>query len=299
MQQLLYLLLFSIIPSVLGDGQAATIVYSRDSTCLGKELIRSYTGQCTKYLNSETGTLEYLKFFCSENTGFVSVQSFVDSNCATSAGDATELLSNSQGDGSCQKIYGYQNNYLSAQLFCDATDSSLKSKLGSNVVHDKITFRYYPNQDTTCALYPSVIEMWSEDICLYYESIGFLAHESYVGTGMYGIYTQEVSEVGWGNTGLEPSIVSVRYFNTDDCRQHTDGPIEGEPPPGGIGSPVRHRHRHRLRRGLQGECTEWCDTILTSYIFCFVFVFQCFVADHRCHLMLGYVVCCIQRPLAT
>jgi hypothetical protein len=202
-------------------------------------------------LNTETNQLEYVQFFCSKNNGFVSVQSFVDSNCMTTLGNLTELLSNFKGDGSCQQIYGYQNNYLSAQLFCDTTDKSLRSQLGSNVVQDKITFRYYSNEDTSCDLYPTVIELWSEDMCLYYESIGFLTDESYVGTGMYGIYSQEVSEAGWGNTGTTPSIISVRYFNTNDCRQHTEGPIEGDPPPGGIGSPVRLRRA----RALQGE--EW------------------------------------------
>lgn len=245
---MLFVILFSsFLSGVLSDGQAATIVYSRDNNCRGKELIRSYTGQCTKYLNLATSQEEYVQFFCSKNNGVVSVQSFIDSKCTTRAGDLTEILSNYEGDGSCQQIFGYQNNYLSAQLFCDTNDKTLRSELGSNVIHDKITFRYYSNHDTTCALYPSIIEMWSEDICLYYESIGFLSHESYVGTGMYGIYSQEVSESGWGNTGTAPSIVSVRYFNTNDCRQHSDGPIAGDPPPGGIGSPVRKR------RGLQGK----------------------------------------------
>ena len=245
----------SRLPSVWGDGQAATIVYSRDGSCVGKELVRSYTGQCTRYLNTETNLEEYVQFFCSKNNGFVSVQSFVDSKCTTRVGNLTEILSNYRGDGSCQQIFGYQNNYLSAQLFCETTDNSLRAAMGSgsgsNIVHDKITFRYYSNLDTTCAFYPSIIEMWSEDVCLYYESIGFLSHEAYVGTGMYGIYSQEVSESGWGHTGTTPSIVSVRYFNTNDCRQHTEGPIEGDPPPGGIGSPVRLRSRQR--RVLQGK----------------------------------------------
>lgn len=249
---LLFVLLHtSFLESVLSDGQAATIVYSRDSSCMGQELIRSYTGQCTRYLNTETSQLEYVRFFCSNNNGYVSVQSFIDSECKSSIGNITEILSNSRGDGSCQKIYGYQNNYLSAKLFCGTTDSGLRSALGSGVVQNKITFRYYSNQDTICTPYPTIIEMWSEDICLYYESIGFLSHESYVGTGMYGIYSQEVSESGWGNMGTKPSIVSVRYFNTADCRQHTEGPIAGDPPPGGIGSPVRHRYS--LRRVLQGK----------------------------------------------
>lgn len=241
---------------VLGEGQAATVVYSRDSSCIGKELVRSYSGQCIEYLNTDTNTLEYAKYACSKSNGFVSVESFIDSKCMSSTGNITELLSNTIGDGSCQKIFGYQNNYLSAQLICDASDSVVKSKIGSNIVKDKITFRYYSNYDTACNTRPTMIEMWSEDVCLYYESIGFLSHESYMGTGMYGIYTQEVSEVGWGNTGITPSVVSVRYFNTHDCRQATDGPIEGDPPPGGIGSPVR--------RALQGDYMLLCDVYCLS-----------------------------------
>lgn len=244
-----FIVLQALVTGVVGDGQAATIVYSRDSACLGKELIRSYSGQCRKHMNEKTNRIEYAKFSCSENNGYVSVQSFSDSDCSTSTGNRTDLLSNTIGDGSCQKIFGFQNNYLSAQLYCDSTDSELISKMGTDVVDDKITFRYYSNSDTSCSSYPTIIEMWSEDVCLYYESVGFLSHESYMGTGMYGIYTQEVSEVGWGSAGQTPTIVSVRYFNTQDCRQKMDGPVEGEPPAGGIGSPVR------TRRGLLGETT--------------------------------------------
>mmetsp|Transcript_17098 Transcript_17098/g.28560 ORF Transcript_17098/g.28560 Transcript_17098/m.28560 type:complete len:409 (+) Transcript_17098:51-1277(+) len=246
-------MLSALVTKVSGDGQAGTIVYSRDSSCKGQELVRSYSGQCIQYLNPNTNQLEYAKYSCSTNNGFVTVESFIDSSCQSRTGNITELLSNSVGDGSCQKIYGYQNNYLSAQLLCDNTDSALKSKLGTNFVKDKITFRYYSNFDTACSMHPSIIEMWSEDRCLYYESIGFLTHESYKGTGMYGIYTQEVSEVGMGDAGMTPSIVSVRYFNTNDCRQALDGPVEGEPPPGGIGSPVRRSLRSLQEGGVEGE----------------------------------------------
>lgn len=51
---------------------------------------------------------------------------------------------------------------------------------------DKITFRYYPNQGgAMCGVNPSIIEMWNEDVCLYYEPLGFLSSDtSYRGTGM-------------------------------------------------------------------------------------------------------------------
>lgn len=247
---LLFLLWMSFIQRGWGDGQAATIVYSRDNNCMGKEFIRAYTGQCTRYLNSEESQIEYMKFSCGRDNGFVSVQSYIDAKCEISVGNVTEVASNYRGDGSCQKIFSYDYNYLSAQLFCESSDDELQQELGSNMIKNKITFRYYSNYDTSCASYPSVIEMWTEDICLYYEPMGFISHDSYVSTGMYGIYSQEVSESGWGNVGVVPTLVSLRYFNTNDCRQHSDGPIEGEPPPGGIGSPVRHLRA--LQEGGEG-----------------------------------------------
>ena len=235
-----------LLQSVWCAGQAGTIVYSRDNNCIGKEFIRSFTGQCTSYINKETKKYEYMKFSCSKNTGFVTVQSYSDNECLTKNGNAIEVVSNYRGDGSCQQIMGFQYNYLSAQLYCDESDSNIKSSISSNILENKITLRYYTNEDATCGKYPSVIEMWSEDICLYYESLGLLTHEAYASTGMYAIYSEEVSESGWGNAGVKPSVVSARYFNTNDCRFHVDGPIEGDPPPGGIGSPVRHL------RNLQG-----------------------------------------------
>lgn len=237
-----------VLGAVEGVGQTAVIVYSRDDSCSGKEVVRAYSGRCIQYFNTFTNLEEYMKFSCSSSNGHVMVESFEDSMCSTRTGNVTEILSNTAGDGSCQKIFGYQNNYMSAQLFCASEDSELESALGEDFLRNKISFRYYTNLHTSCRQYPSIIEMWSEDICLYYESIGYFSHETYIGTGVYGIFAQEVSEIGHGNTGMKPSLVSVRFFNTNDCRPNTNGPIEGEPPPGGIGSPVRTR----LRR-LQAE----------------------------------------------
>lgn len=89
-------LLSSVLSPVASDGQAATVVYSRDGACSGKEFIRSYTGNCTKYFNPKTNIEEYAKFSCAKENGFVIVETFFDSSCAESSG-IVELLSNGKG----------------------------------------------------------------------------------------------------------------------------------------------------------------------------------------------------------
>jgi hypothetical protein len=159
---------FSLLVSpVHSAGEEAVIVYSRDDSCRGQEMIRAFTPECKEFYSNDDATMDYFKFHCNEDTNTLTMEEYLDKDCLKSTGNVTVLMESTTGTptatGSCQRYSHEQEertNYHSAQLFCGGISSIQNPKTFFSAFEtEKIMFRHYTNADDTCSDKPSVIEL--------------------------------------------------------------------------------------------------------------------------------------------
>ena len=117
-----------IIGVVHGNGEAATVIYSKDGSCLGKEVIRAYSGTCTPFYGDDDASLDYFQFQCDSVRNQIRLLTFADAKCAIQTNQST-VVQTFKTDGTCQRTHSsfatVENNFQSVQVFCGGI--SLKS----------------------------------------------------------------------------------------------------------------------------------------------------------------------------
>jgi hypothetical protein len=211
---MLALLSSSLLSFVSSSGEEAVIVYSRDQTCQGKEMIRAFTNECKQYYANDDAAMDYFRFHCDKNSNTLTMVHYLDKDCLTAANDdeVTVLmdLNDNADPGSCQTLGEVESNYHSAQLFCGGISAINNPKtFFSAFESEKVMFRHFTNSDDTCSDQPSVIELvrtlslslphlplhrlsllqFTQRTCLYFPAL-----DSSVHTGVYSMFAKEVSE---------------------------------------------------------------------------------------------------------
>jgi hypothetical protein len=166
---LLLTILSSLLPSISCGGEEAVIVYSRDSNCQGKEMIRAYTSECKQFYANDDAAMDYFNFQCDKKTNTLSLVQYLDKDCLRSVGNVSILLQlpEDADPGSCQTLGEENSNYHSAQLFCGGISAIDNPKtFFSAFESEKVMFRHFTNSDDTCSNKPSVIELVSISLSL-------------------------------------------------------------------------------------------------------------------------------------
>jgi hypothetical protein len=162
------ILFVSSITTINGDGEAATIVFSRDGNCLGKELVRAYSGICTPYYANDDANLDYFRFYCDSVNSQITLLSYSDPDCSRQV-NSTKIVEGYRSDGACQRLHSSwattDNSFQSVQLFCGGISMDSNPKTYQALFQtEKVAFKHFTNYDTTCKLNPSVIELVSHPI---------------------------------------------------------------------------------------------------------------------------------------
>ena len=153
-----------ISPVTHATGEEAVMVYSRDDSCTGQEMIRAFTQECKEFYSNDDAMIDYFQFHCEEETNTFFMEQYYDKNCQKSTGNRTILFQSTVENGICQQV-GYEHqegvqNYHSIQLFCKGISSIKNPKtFFTTFKTEKIMFRHYTNSDDTCADKPAVIEL--------------------------------------------------------------------------------------------------------------------------------------------
>lgn len=205
--------LLSVI-AINGDGKAAVVVYSKDSSCLGKELVRAYSGVCTPYYANDDANLDYFRFQCDNVNSEITLLRYSDPDCSRQV-NSSKIVQGYRSDRVCQTLHSsfatVENSFLSVQMFCGGISLKNNPKTYQALFQtEKIAFKHFTNYDRTCKLNPSVIELvnhspvlitlFSHNLfldccqftindCLYYPAI-----ETHVGTGIYTVFNKERPE---------------------------------------------------------------------------------------------------------
>ena len=162
---LVFLVATSFLEVVHATGEAATILYSKDGNCLGKELIRAYSGTCTPYYGDDDASVDYFQFQCDSARNQIRLVTFADSKCIQQTNQST-VLQTFKTDGSCQRTHGsyatVENNFQSVQVFCGGISLDTHPKTYQAMFQsEKLAFKHFTNYDMSCKLNPSVIELVS------------------------------------------------------------------------------------------------------------------------------------------
>lgn len=209
----------------------AIVAYSRDSLCIGVELVREYPLSCVSYQRDGAQQASY-RYECNAQDGSLALYSYEDSHC--SRGSALlSVIHSSASDiaGTCTATTA--SPYLSSQLLCgQVSENALLSLMPRIFDHRRVVMRHFDSRDEQCSHRPVLTQMWAEDTCVFYPS----ADPTITGnsTGVYAIFNVEIV----GSRRRSP-LFSGQLFNNEQCSVWSDDDIPEEDD--GIGVPTRRR----------------------------------------------------------
>ena len=145
----------------------AILAYSRDTLCIGAELVREYPMSCTAYY--PFGSQNHKRFYryeCDPNAGSLALYSYSDSHCSHGS-ELIQLIHSSGHDakGECTASGG---PYQSAQLLCGAASKkTLQSLMPRLFSRRRVIMRHFGPNDPTCKRPPAFTQMVLLLFCFY------------------------------------------------------------------------------------------------------------------------------------
>lgn len=160
-QMLRFGYLFFVFIALLINTQAldvAIVAYSRDSLCVGVELVREYPLSCISYYRDGHNEASY-RYECNAQEGSLELYSYEDSHCSRGS-QLLSVIYSSASDiaGTCTAATA--SPYLSSQLFCgQASENTLLSLMPRIFDHRRVIMRHFGSSDEQCNLQPVFTQM--------------------------------------------------------------------------------------------------------------------------------------------
>lgn len=153
-------LLFSLLlQRVHGNGEIATLIYSKDINCRGNELVRSFSGYCVPFNNRNGGQVTYFQFQCYHN--LITMFEYANKNCDGDVLNSTNIAENID-ENKCNQIDDNNNlDYKSIELLCGEISVQKARRYRNAFSTNKVALSHFSNADVTCAANPSIIELVS------------------------------------------------------------------------------------------------------------------------------------------